>query len=519
VRSRPGNRIDREVATFDVTLADEQGDVLVELEGYQMRRLPSGSALGQMRVGGRLRPSAGGAAHAHAPTPAERVFLETFANGIRIEEGAEALERALAAPTGGPLVVSSIDLARWRDRLERACAAEIESPTVTFARPELESEYEAPRDEIEKQLASWWQELLGVDRVGIRDDFFALGGHSLIAVRLFAKIKKQWGVDAPISVLFEAPTIAKVSDLLRAELGSLDAGAPPPAPRGPKHRFLVAMNEVGATRKSPFFLVSGMFGNVLNLRHLAAHLGKDQPVYALQAKGLYGEDEPHRRFEEMAADYLREVRTVQPEGPYLLGGFSGGGITAFEMAQQLVAEGEEVAALILLDSRPPPKDCPHPSPRDRALIQWQRLRRKGPAYVAEWAIDRARWELGKRQRRRQPQQRELTPAEFRSEQIELAFREALAHYALRPYPGKLVLFRPPLDTAHDLGGGRVANSERELVEHANFWRAWAPGGVDVHVVPGDHDAMVLEPSVRVLAARVRAVLEEAQLGKSEHGGR
>jgi thioesterase domain-containing protein len=262
-----------------------------------------------------------------------------------------------------------------------------------------------------------------------------------------------------------------------------------------------------------------MFGNVLNLRHLAAHLGKDQPVYALQAKGLYGEDEPHRRFEEMAADYLREVRTVQPEGPYLLGGFSGGGITAFEMAQQLVAEGEEVAALILLDSRPPPKDCPHPSPRDRALIQWQRLRRKGPAYVAEWAIDRARWELGKRQRRRQPQQRELTPAEFRSEQIELAFREALAHYALRPYPGKLVLFRPPLDTAHDLGGGRVANSERELVEHANFWRAWAPGGVDVHVVPGDHDAMVLEPSVRVLAARVRAVLEEAQLGKSEHGGR
>ena len=92
--------------------------------------------------------------------------------------------------------------------------------------------------------------------------------------------------------------------------------------------------------RTPFFLVAGMFGNVLNLRHLAHLLGTDRPFYGLQARGLYGDEEPHRTFEEAAADYIAELRTVQPHGPYLLGGFSGGGITAYEMARQLEADGE-----------------------------------------------------------------------------------------------------------------------------------------------------------------------------------
>ena len=273
------------------------------------------------------------------------------------------------------------------------------------------------------------------------------------------------------------------------------------------------MNDVGNTSKSPFFLVAGMFGNVLNLRHLAAHLGPDQPVYAIQAKGLYGEDEPHRRFEEMAEDYLRELRAVQPEGPYLLGGFSGGGITAFEMAHQLTAQGEEVAALIMLDSIP--STWPDPTRRDRLVIQAQRVRREGPAYFARWLRNRIRWELEKREARRNPPALELTPAEFRSGEIEAAFREALGHYTMKVFPGKILLFRPPLDARHDLGDGRFANSKRERIDHQNFWQPWARGGVDVHVVVGDHDSMVLEPSVRILGARVRAALEGAQRDKPE----
>jgi len=252
---------------------------------------------------------------------------------------------------------------------------------------------------------------------------------------------------------------------------------------------------------------------VLNLRHLAAHLGSDQPVYAIQAKGLYGEDAPHRRFEEMAEDYLRELRDVQPEGPYLLGGFSGGGITAFEMAQQLTAQGEEVAALVMLDSIP--STWPQPTRRDRLVIQAQRVRREGPGYFVRWLRNRIRWELEKREARRNPPTLELTPAEFRSSEIEAAFREALVHYTMREYPGKILLFRPPLDACHDLGNGRFANSKRERIDHLNFWQPWARGGVEVQVVVGDHDSMVLEPSVRILGARVRAALEGAQRDKPE----
>ncbi|RIL05279.1 MAG: polyketide synthase [Proteobacteria bacterium] len=509
VRSRPGNQFAREVATFDVVIADPSGEVLVEVDGYAMRKLDPKTAFARPRAAVRAtRPEA----HGTPLSPAERVFLETFEAGLRADEGFDALARVLSAESGGATIVSTIPLAPWRERLERACAAEMETPSVKFDRPELASEYEAPRDDLEKTLAGFFEELLGVDRIGIHDDFFELGGHSLIAVRLFAKIKKQWGVEYPISVLFDAPTVAKCAELLRPEVGATSASAAPAAARGPKYRFLVPMNRIEATDKLPFFLVAGMFGNVLNLRHLAAHLGKDQPVYALQAKGLYGDDEPHRRFPDAAEDYLREVRSVQPEGPYLLGGFSGGGVTAFEMAQQLLAQGEEVAGLILLDSIPPPPAWPSLTRRDRMIVQWQRVRRGGLGYLGQWVRNRVKWELEKRERRREGERPELTPAEFRSEQIEAAFREALAHYAMKPYPGKVQLFRPPLDACHDLGGGRLANRRRERIEHHNFWQPWV-AAIDVHVVPGDHDSMVLEPSVRVLASRVRGALEDAQRRK------
>jgi thioesterase domain-containing protein/aryl carrier-like protein len=460
VVSRPGNRPGGETVTFDVSIADPSGRVLIAAEGYQMRRLDPAAGFASARASrsGRSQPR-------HDPTPAERVFLETFAAGLRVAEGFGALERTLRSPQGGAVVVSPIEVEPWRARLERACRSELEAPGVKFSRPELDSAYEGPRDALETQLASFWEELLGVDRIGIHDDFFELGGHSLIAVRLFARIRKEWGVDWPISVLFDAPTIAKCGDLLRAEVGTVEAGgesaSATESPRGPALRFLVAMNKVSGTHKRPLFLVAGMFGNVLNLRHLASHLGADQPVYALQAKGLYGDDTPHRRFEDMATDYLREIRTVQPQGPYLIGGFSGGGVTAFEMAHQLRAAGEAVAGIVMLDAIPPPPAWPQPTQADYLRIHSQRLLREGPRYLTDRVRNRIRWEQEKRERRANPVPNDLTPAEFRSEQIEIAFREALAHYTMRPYAGPIHLFRPPLDNAHPLSGGRMANSKRE----------------------------------------------------------
>ncbi len=489
---------DDDVVAFDVTLVDGEGRALVEVEGFRMKRLDTALLLPPESYASEAQLSA-----------AERFFMTTFDAGIDVREGMEALARVLSGSTGAQIIVSSIDLDALRAGMERARESEGAGETqVKFARPNLSSEYEAPRDEVETALVAHWEELLGVDQLGVHDDFFEVGGHSLVAVRLFAKIKKEFGVELPLSVLFEAPTIAGCADIIRAQTGDREASGAGGTFRS-AHKFLVPMRTVDDAKKPPFFIVAGMFGNVLNLRYLASRLGDDQPVYAVQAKGLYGDDQPHTRFEDMARDYLEEIRTVQPEGPYFLGGFSGGGITAFEMAQQLRAAGEDVGILVMLDSFPP--EIPSLDWGDRLRIQAQRLSRQGVSYVFTWAKNRAQWEWKKITRRFGEAEEELTPAEFRSTQIEAAFYDALAHYDVTDYPGKVILFRPKLDESHRLSGGRVANKDRRLVDPTNHWAPYVSGGIEVHEVVGDHDSMVLEPNVRVLAKNLRAAVEEAQL--------
>lgn len=497
VRSAEGNDVARDLAEFDLTLADEQGRVLLEVRRLVFKRLARSQALGAG-----LPPASAAAGLEHA-SAAEKLFLETFEAGIRTAEGTAALERILTSDPQPVLYVSPLSLAELATRMDEASAPE-ERGEVRFERPQLASTYEAPRDELERTLAEYWEDLLGVERIGIHDDFFELGGHSLIAVRLFARIKKTYHVEFPLSVLFEGPTLARCAELLRAELGvSLGEAAAGPKEPAPRRRYLVPMRRIEGPARPPFFLVSGMFGNVLNLRHLAAHLGPEQPVYALQAKGLLGDDKPHTRFEDMARDYLAEVRAVQAAGPYFLGGFSGGGITALEMARQLREQGERVELVVLLDSIP--TRMPGLTLFDRLGIQWIHLRREGPRYLADWLRRRRAWKQGLDR----PHARELTPAEFRSEEIEAAFREAIDHHEPRAYDGRVLLLRPPLPDTYVLRPGRVVNHERLLVDPSNHWTAYLPA-LEVREVPGNHDSMVLEPHVRVLAKELRAALEAAQ---------
>ena len=278
----------------------------------------------------------------------------------------------------------------------------------------------------------------------------------------------------------------------------------------PEHRFLVPMHDRpgSASAKTPFFLVAGMFGNVLNLRHLAMHLGADQTVYAIQAKGLMGDDEPHRRFEDMARDYLEEIRTVQPEGPYYVGGFSGGGLTAMEMAHQLASGGETVGILVLLDSLP--AEDMHPTTQQKISIHRQKLQRQGPAYLVSWLRNQYKWRMEQLQKRREPAVRESSPAEFRSKQIEIAFREALVHYETPVYGGPAVLFRPSHDEHYPIGNGYFfVDTNRSIVNHENRFGPKIAGGIEVKVVTGNHDSMVLEPHVRRMGATLRSCLEKA----------
>ncbi len=521
--SKTGNRAG--FVSFDVTIAAPDGRVLVEIEGFTMRRLAeSDFAAPKPLSASDLEPE--GQVRERELSAAEAAFQHGLSQGITPAEGWRALKRVLAqvAAAEDPardavVLVSSMDLKALIHQAGQVSAAQSTAePETKFARPQLESEYLAPRTEIEKTLVGFWEGLLGVNQIGVRDSFFELGGHSLIAVRLFAKIRKTYDVDYPISVLFEAPTIEACARLIAQTVGDQPAGAEAAAAgasAAPAHKtrytHLVPMQSGSGSKgdKLPFFLVAGMFGNVLNLRHLAELVGSDRPFYGLQARGLYGDHQPHETFEEMARDYIAELRTVQPHGPYLLGGFSGGGITAYEMARQLAAEGESVPLIVMLDT-PLPKDDPL-TLRDKLAIHQQNWGKQGPRYALEWWKAKQSWKkhLAEREEKRKRQVTTGSGHDFHSHVIEAAFYGAVARYDLQAMPLHIALFRPRLRPTHQLGPGRAINADRRRIYHDNGWAPFVRR-VEVFEMPGDHDSMVLEPNVRVLAARMRDSLDAAE---------
>ena len=505
VRLRDG--ADRDSARFDITLCGADGAVYAEIEDFQMRRLAGEGGFALAPVAARDVRVADAA---QAPlSRAEERLAQNVARGITAKEGAEALARGLSLGRS-QLFISSLDLP--------ALCAEAAQPQEaaggagqSFERPELDSEYAAPEGEIETGLAELWQAVLGIEEIGAEDSFFDLGGHSLLAVRLFAQVKRSFGVEFPISVLFEAPTIRALAAKVEASGGqvaqaaSKDRGAAPKPAEVSSTRYLVPLHSGTPGPGAPLYIVAGMFGNVMNLRHMAALLGKERPVFGLQARGLVGDEAPHERIEEAAADYIAELRREQPEGPYHLAGFSGGGITAYEIAQQLSAAGQEVGSLILLDTPLPVR--PSLSRFDKALIKLHELRRKGPGYFAEWLRNRIEWQAEKRRRAAQ-REAGAEAGGFDNAGIERAFLAAVGAYEAKPWDGAVTLFRPRLDRHWPVSGGNFVSREREYVFEDNQWRPLAPK-LEVIEVPGDHDSMVLVPNVSVLARHIGDALRAA----------
>ncbi len=504
MRLAPGDQMDG-FAAFDITITDADGNICVEVFDFAMKRLATSAGFA------RGTPVAASDLSFDAPrtlSADEERLADTVAMGIRPAEGPVALDRALtlASKKGlSQITVSSLPLPALIQAADRAVTV-TDTPGQTFDRPQLDSDYVAPRNAVEQTLAGFWQALLGVGQVGVNDSFFDLGGHSLIAVRLFAQINKAFGVQFPISALFESPTIATISERIGAQVGHVTGGAADAgstAPATDRYDHLVALHQGNGGPKTPMFIVAGMFGNVMNLRHLGLSLGQDRPVYGLQARGLTGDAEPHRTIHEAAAAYIAELRRIQPEGPYLLGGFSGGGITAWDMARQLRAAGDEVAVLALLDTPLPVR--PSLTRQDKVLIKMQEFRRKGLSYLGEWAKNRVQWEIEKR-RAPGPQVEE---AAFDNAGIEAAFRTAVAQYDLSHWDGPLTLFRPPLDRHWQVSDGAWVSAAREYVLPDNDLTRFAPQ-TEVIEVPGDHDSMVLVPNVNVLAARLKSVIRAAE---------
>jgi acyl transferase domain-containing protein/thioesterase domain-containing protein len=298
--------------------------------------------------------------------------------------------------------------------------------------------------------------------------------------------------------------------------GGTEPAKPPAGAASARLKHLVKIHPGHPGPKAPLFLVAGLFGNVLNLRHLGLILGADRPVYGLQARGLFGGLEPHETFEEMARDYLVELRTVQPTGPYLLGGFSGGGLTAYEMARQLTEAGEHVRLVVLLDTPVPRRETL--SLPDRLSIQAQNLRREGSPFLRRWVADKLAYRRILKERDQQLRvQRGGGSHDFHSQVIEAAFYRALARYEMRSVPVPVALFRPVLRPTYRLSRGRMLDHDRSALYPDNGWSPYVER-LDIREVPGDHDGMVLEPNVRVLAARIAEAIDqvEAPTGERAH---
>ncbi|PZO74498.1 MAG: polyketide synthase [Mesorhizobium amorphae] len=503
IRLVAGHDFGPDYAAFDITIADASGRVVFEAERFLMKKLADDSAFAQASQ----RPAARTSGPEQAATPAMLRLAAQVRQGIRPAEGLDALLRALGSGLSQP-VVSSLDL----DALVAAAAAVPETSSeavAAFERPDSGADFVAARDPVEAKLAGFWQELLGVSRVGVDDSFFDLGGHSLIAVRLFRMIKKEFGLDLPISTLFAAPTVAQCAAVLREQApaiaGDADMAAPAVAPA--RHVHLTVMHPGRKPDAVPLFVCAGMFGNILNLRHLALHLGEDRPVYGLQARGLFGDMAPHETFEEMAADYLAEIRAVRAHGPYLLAGYSGGGITAFEMARQLSADGEDVPLVVMLDT-PQPTQRPL-SLADKLSMKTQDLRRQRLGYLNSWLKERAAWSAELRRKREAAEATADTPPDaFSNDRIEGAFRRALGRYTVPAAAWPVTVYRPQPLVHYRLSGGRRLMANRDMILDDNGWGAHVHS-LETVEVPGDHDTMVLEPHVRVLAGNMRQALVAA----------
>jgi amino acid adenylation domain-containing protein len=346
-----------------------------------------------------------------------------------------------------------------------------------------------PRTYLEAQLTQIWEELLGQRPISVVDNFFALGGHSLLALRLMARIQKQFGRDLPLSMLFQGATIEQLAALLNRQT----VVAPPSA--------LVGIQTSGAKR--PFFCVHPIGGNVLCYYALSQALGPDQPFYGVQSISTAADIAPPSDFRVMAANYVAALRQVQPHGPYLLGGWSLGGVVALEMARHLRAQGEPVGLLAVIDAQLP--QAAAPSPFDNQLHLLQRfaqnigldVERFGP--MAEH-IQQLTPEAQLNALLEQAKQERLIPADIEPAQLRWRFRvfeannRALYTYKPEVYPGRITF----LQAREPLPGAQLPSLDG--------WRALAGGGFEQHAIPGDHLSIVRQPHVQALAEQLASCI-------------
>lgn len=358
----------------------------------------------------------------------------------------------------------------------------------------------SPRDILEQQLVHIWEKLFQRTSIGIRDNFFDLGGNSLMAVRLFAQVEKLTGKTLPLVTLFQAPTIEQVASLLK------DEGWAP-------HWSSLVPIKVSGSRPT-FYGVHGVGGNILEFSDLVKYAHPDQPIYGLQAQGLDGKRPLHTTVEEMAEHYVNEIREFQPQGPYYIGGSSFGGVIAYEMALRLTAMGESVALLAMFDSMAPgfPIFLPNAKRWMRALnkMRYRVELHAGNLKVTDWPgrveyirVKAVRFlrEVRNQYKKRRRRIKRRIEAWFYPKGIKgvpKGGEAARAVYKPGRYNGAITLFRAT-EEPYDI-----------VPDPTNGWSNYAGGSIEIIDIPGHHGSIMREPRIQYLANRLMLRLEQAQ---------
>lgn len=365
-------------------------------------------------------------------------------------------------------------------------------PLPNQSRPELEKAFVAPRNIVETDLAQIWSEVLGIQAIGISDNFFDLGGNSLLAVKLFTRIEQKFAQKLPLATLLQSPTIQQLATILTSSNQVTSWSS------------LVTIQS-GSSGKRPLFLIHALGGNVIGYQTLVRHLDEEQPVYGLQAQGLDGKQAPHTSVEEMASHYIQEIRTVQPQGPYLLGGFSSGGTVAYEMARQLVAQGDRVDLLAMFDTYNPSLYISNPSLWRTLSVYWLTLLRLPAVDRWNYVLAKADWFQSALTGKHSSKFDLWNEHSFTEDSnpynmalIEALKQATMVDYVVKPYAGKITLF-----------------TTKEVLrwcqcQPCRGWGEMAKQGLEIHEVPGTHLGMLGEPSVQTLARKLQICLEEVQ---------
>ena len=350
----------------------------------------------------------------------------------------------------------------------------------------------APRTPLERRIVDVWEEVMEVNPIGVHDDFFELGGHSLLAVRLFARLQEVTARELPLALLFQAPTVAA----LAAALGENDSSR--------LTSTLVPIQTAGT--RTPFFCVTPPRGTVVGYSELAKHLGDDQPFYGLHLEELRlkAESESDADFfitpAALAARYIDEIRTVQPKGPYLLGGRCFGAYVAYEMAQQLQAQGEEVALLVMLTARPMDFRRMRLHYLRRMLYHYRRgelfpllrtyvpIKSKRLLHRLNWSI--LDWRKRRRRRKALTKRNNNIPQGKRKDAVAYRYRQ-------QKYRGRLAVIQ-------------TSDATRAA------WAELVEGEVDFRVVEGTHRSIFHEPHVQSFAKALGDALRTAQAVDKTH---